>query len=90
VEDIGLKLAHQFPWNPAAYVAVGLAHRRRHLSDPHRPSSIVQRRQVAKVRWPALHSLLSRLPPCCQQWCAAGWRSKEGNAAPSWLFRSQA
>ena len=50
VEDFGRKLAHQFPWVPAAYVAVGLALRRRFLSDPEAPSTIARRRQITKAR----------------------------------------
>lgn len=52
VEDFGRKLAHQFPWVPAAYVAVGLALRRRFLSDPEAPSTIARRRQITKARTP--------------------------------------
>jgi hypothetical protein len=50
VEDFGMKLAHQFPWNPAAAVAIGLALRRRFLSDPDSPSTVSRRLQVTKVR----------------------------------------
>ncbi len=50
VEDFGIKLAHQFPWTPAAAVAVGLALRRRFLSSPDCPSGVVRRLQVTKVR----------------------------------------
>ncbi len=50
VEDFGMKLAHQFPWAPAAAVAVGLALRRRFLSDPDTPSTVTRRLQVTKVR----------------------------------------
>jgi hypothetical protein len=46
VEDFGLKLAHQFPWAPASAVAVGLALRRRFLSDPEAPSTTTRRLQV--------------------------------------------
>ncbi len=53
VEDFGVKLAHQFPWAPAAAVAVGLALRRRFLSSPDAPSSVVRRLQVTKV-WQSL------------------------------------
>ncbi|KAK9826861.1 hypothetical protein WJX81_001210 [Elliptochloris bilobata] len=49
VEDFGRKLAHQFPWAPAAYVAVGLALRRRFLSDPEAPSTLARRRQITKA-----------------------------------------
>ena len=49
VEDFGIKLAHQFPWAPAAAVAVGLALRRRFLSSPDAPSGVVRRLQVTKV-----------------------------------------
>ena len=52
VEEFGLKLAHQFPWAPAAYVAVGLALRRRFLSDPDAPSSATRRKQITKARLP--------------------------------------
>lgn len=52
VEDFGRKLAHQFPWVPAAYVAVGLALRRRFLSDPEAPSTIARRRQITKACMP--------------------------------------
>ena len=46
VEDFGLKLAHQFPWAPASAVAVGLALRRRFLSDPEAPSTVTRRLQA--------------------------------------------
>ncbi|EIE19817.1 hypothetical protein COCSUDRAFT_83558 [Coccomyxa subellipsoidea C-169] len=49
VEDFGMKLAHQFPWAPAAAVAVGLALRRRFLSDPDTPSTVTRRLQVTKT-----------------------------------------
>lgn len=49
VEDFGMKLAHQFPWAPASAVAVGLALRRRFLSDPDSPSTVTRRLQVTKV-----------------------------------------
>lgn len=49
VEDFGMKLAHQFPWTAAAAVAVGLALRRRFLSDPDSPSTVTRRLQVTKV-----------------------------------------
>jgi hypothetical protein len=49
VESFGMKLAHQFPWNPAASVAVGLALRRRFLSDPNMPSTYIRRKQIIKV-----------------------------------------
>ncbi|KAK9814721.1 hypothetical protein WJX72_010484 [[Myrmecia] bisecta] len=48
VEEFGMKLAHQFPWTPAAAVAVGLALRRRFLSDPEAPSTIGRRKQITK------------------------------------------
>jgi superkiller protein 3 len=48
VEDFGRKLAHQFPWSPAAYVAVGLALRRRLMADPKAPSQLGKRRQITK------------------------------------------
>jgi len=50
VEQCGLKLAHQFPWAASAYVAVGLALRRRELSYPDMPSSAPKRKQIMKVR----------------------------------------
>ena len=50
VEACGLKLAHQFPWAASAYVAVGLALRRRELSYPDMPSSAPKRKQIMKVR----------------------------------------
>ena len=46
VEDFGLKLAHQFPWAPTSAVAVGLALRRRFLSDPEAPSTVTRRLQA--------------------------------------------
>lgn len=46
VEDFGLKLAHQFPWAAASAVSVGLALRRRFLSDPEAPSTVTRRLQV--------------------------------------------
>ena len=46
IEQFGMKLAHQFPWAPAAAVAVGLALRRRFLSDPDAPSTLTRRRQI--------------------------------------------
>ena len=49
VEQCGLKLAHQFPWAASAYVAVGLALRRRELSYPDMPSSAPKRKQIMKV-----------------------------------------
>ncbi|BDA46664.1 probable tetratricopeptide repeat protein 37 at C-terminar half [Coccomyxa sp. Obi] len=49
VEDFGMKLAHQFPWAPAAAVALGLALRRRFLSDPDTPSTVTRRLQVTKT-----------------------------------------
>lgn len=52
VESFGMKLAHQFPWNPAAAVAVGLALRRRFLSDPNMPSTYDRRKQIIKVWLP--------------------------------------
>ena len=50
VEECGLKLAHQFPWAASAYVAVGLALRRRELTYPDMPSSAPKRKQIMKVR----------------------------------------
>ena len=49
VEECGMKLAHQFPWAAGAYVAVGLALRRRELSHPDVPSSALKRKQITKV-----------------------------------------
>jgi len=46
IEQFGMKLAHQFPWAPSAAVAVGLALRRRFLSDPDAPSTATRRRQI--------------------------------------------
>ena len=66
VEDFGIKLAHQFPWTPAAAVAVGLALRRRFLSSPDAPSGVVRRLQVTKVLRPTIpqsaHTFLCRTP----------------------------
>ena len=50
VEQFGMKLAHQFPWIPAAGVAVGLALRRRFLSDPEAVSHLTRRQQIMAVR----------------------------------------
>ena len=47
IEAFGMKLAHQFPWAPAASVGVGLALRRRFLADPDAPSTLSRRRQIA-------------------------------------------
>jgi len=44
-----MKLAHQFPWAASAYVAVGLALRRRELNHPDVPSSALKRTQITKV-----------------------------------------
>ena len=63
VEDFGRKLAHQFPWSPAAYVAVGLALRRRLLADPKAPSQLGKRRQITKVRTYARPT--QQLGGCC-------------------------
>ena len=49
-ESFGVKLAHQFPWLGSASVAVGLALRRRFLSDPFAPSTAVRRKQIVGVR----------------------------------------
>ena len=49
VEQFGMKLAHQFPWSPASKVAVGLALRRRFLSDPDAPSKLTRRKQIMEV-----------------------------------------
>lgn len=46
-----MKLAHQFPWVAGAYVAVGLALRRRELSHPDVPSSALKRKQITKVTY---------------------------------------
>ena len=54
VEQFGMKLAHQFPWSPAAKVAVGLALRRRFLSDPDAPSKLNRRKQIMEVWAPGL------------------------------------
>lgn len=48
-ESFGVKLAHQFPWLGSANVAVGLALRRRFLSDPDAPSTAVRRKQIVGV-----------------------------------------
>lgn len=75
-----MKLAHQFPWAPASAVALGLALRRRFLSDPDTPSTVTRRLQVTKVRSCAVNSYcrLSALrdhtistgcsPVLCQKW----------------------
>ena len=52
MEQCGLKLAHQFPWAASAYVAVGLALRRRELNYPDMPSSAPKRKQIMKVGLP--------------------------------------
>ena len=49
VKDFGRRLAHQFPWSPAAFVAVGLALRRRQMTEPGAPSSLAKRRRIAQV-----------------------------------------
>ena len=51
VEQFGMKLAHQFPWNAAAGVAVGLALRRRFLADPEAVSKLTRRQQIMAVRF---------------------------------------
>lgn len=48
-ESFGVKLAHQFPWLGSSNVAVGLALRRRFLSDPDAPSTAVRRKQIVGV-----------------------------------------
>ena len=48
-EEFGRKLAHQFPWSPAAGVAVGLALRRRYQSHSGNPSTAANRKQIIKV-----------------------------------------
>ena len=48
-EEFGRKLAHQFPWNPAAGIAVGLALRRRYQSHSGAPSVAAHRKQIIKV-----------------------------------------
>ena len=48
-ESFGVKLAHQFPWLGSASVAIGLALRRRFLSDPDAPSTVIRRKQITKV-----------------------------------------
>ena len=50
MEAFGKKLAHQFPWDPAAMVSIGLAMRRRFLSDPLAPSTRSRRQQIMRVR----------------------------------------
>lgn len=45
-ESFGVKLAHQFPWLGSSNVAVGLALRRRFLSDPDAPSTAIRRKQI--------------------------------------------
>lgn len=49
-EAFGVKLAHQFPWLGSASVAIGLALRRRFLSDPDAPSTAIRRKQISMVR----------------------------------------
>ncbi len=49
MEAFGKKLAHQFPWDPAAMVSIGLAMRRRFLSDPLAPSTRSRRQQIMRV-----------------------------------------
>ena len=49
VKDFGRRLAHQFPWSPAAFVAVGLALRRQQMTEPGAPSSLAKRRRIAQV-----------------------------------------
>lgn len=48
-EEFGRKLAHQFPWSPAAGVAVGLALRRRYQTHSGNPSTATHRKQIIKV-----------------------------------------
>ena len=48
-ESFGVKLAHQFPWLGSASVAIGLALRRRFLSDPDAPSTAIRRKQITTV-----------------------------------------
>lgn len=47
-EEFGRRLAHQFPWSPAASVAVGLALRRRYQGHSRAPSSADHRKQIIK------------------------------------------
>lgn len=53
-ESFGVKLVHQFPWLGSASVAIGLALRRRFLSDPDAPSTALRRRQICQVSAGAL------------------------------------
>lgn len=66
IEAFGMKLAHQFPWAPAASVGVGLALRRRFLADPDAPSTLSRRRQIAGT--------LAR-GVCAGADSAAGWKA---------------
>lgn len=48
-EEFGRRLAHQFPWSPAASVAVGLALRRRYQGHSGAPSMAAHRKQIIRV-----------------------------------------
>lgn len=48
VEACGLTMAHMFPWAPASAVAVGLAMRRRLMSDPAAPSTRPKRQRILR------------------------------------------
>lgn len=58
-EEFGRRLAHQFPWSPAASVAVGLALRRRYQSHSGAPSLAAHRKEIIRV------SYLAVIPPTC-------------------------
>ncbi|KAL3149277.1 Tetratricopeptide repeat protein 37, variant 2 [Trebouxia sp. C0010 RCD-2024] len=47
-EEFGRRLAHQFPWSPAASVAVGLALRRKYHGHSGAPSLAGHRKQIIK------------------------------------------
>lgn len=68
-EEFGRKLAHQFPWSPAAGVAVGLALRRQHQTHSGNPSTASNRKQIIKVTYPPVclsvsHSLQGHMAVC--------------------------
>ena len=48
-EEFGRRLAHQFPWSPAASVAVGLALRRRYQGHSGAPSLAAHRKEIIRV-----------------------------------------
>ncbi len=50
-EEFGRRLAHQFPWSPAASVAVGLALRRRYQGHAGAPSLAAHRKEIIKVHF---------------------------------------